>query len=374
MRVASNEEIEHDLLDEFFYDFTEQYQHCEDILIQLERTPTDTEKTRDLFRSVHTIKGNLIYIGLKELSPLLQSLEDVLEGVRSGTIAYDDSLSDVVLLAMDKTKLLIDENIHQQDCDISQQDFDLICSSISDIASASVPLRADAIAYALSQLDPQGRLPSPVHIPQHTAADQFLLEMSSMGISICEDLSFINGLIAPLEERSQYWSGNTYRITHLALQMNQQANQLVAPNQLLMASLSHDIAMSFLPIELLHKKASFGDDERDRMRDHVGHSVHLLKSMGGWDEAAEIVQQHHERCDGSGYPSALTRTQICAGAKILAIADTFNACRYARAYRTEQKRPLIRAILEINRQSGSLFDDSWVQVFNQVAKQTMTLH
>jgi len=374
MRVASNEEIEHDLLDEFFYDFTEQYQHCEDILIQLERTPTDTEKTRDLFRSVHTIKGNLIYIGLKDLSPLLQSLEDVLEGVRSGTIAYDDSLSDVVLLAMDKTKLLIDENIHQQHCDISQQDFDRICASISDIASTSTALRADAIAYALSQLDPQASVPLPVHIPQRTAADQFLLEMSSMGISVCEDLSFINGLISPLEERSQYWHGNTHRVTRLAMLMNQQANRLVTPNQLLMAALIHDIAMSFLPIELLHKKASFGDEEREHMRAHVSHSVHLLKSMGGWDEAAEIVQQHHERCDGSGYPSALTRTQICAGAKILAIADTFNACRYARAYRTEQKRPLIRAILEINRQSGSLFDDSWVQIFNQVAKQTMTLH
>ncbi|MGH1371293.1 MAG: HD domain-containing phosphohydrolase [Cellvibrionaceae bacterium] len=374
MRVASNDDIEHDLLEDFFYDFTEQYQHCEDILIQLERTPNDTERTRDLFRSVHTIKGNLIYIGLKDLSPLLQSVEDLLEGVRSGTIAYDDSLSDVVLLAMDKTKLLIDENIHHQASDISQQDFDNICASIRDIASAKPQTRPEAIIYALAQLDPQTTLPPPVHIPQKTPNDEFLLEMTSMGISICEDLRFINGLIIPLEERSQYWQGNTYRIAQLAIRMNQQANQLVTPNQLLMAALIHDIAMPFLPIELLHKKASFGDDERDHMRAHVGHSVHLLKSMGGWDEAAEIVQQHHERCDGSGYPSGLTRTQIGAGAKILAIADTFNACRYARAYRTEQKRPLIRAILEINRQSGSLFDDSWVQVFNQVAKQTMTLH
>ncbi len=374
MRVASNDEIEHDLLEDFFYDFTEKYQHCEDVLIQLERTPNDIEKTRDLFRSVHTIKGNLIYIGLKDLSPLLQSVEDLLEGVRSGSIAYDDSLSDVVLLAMDKTKLLIDENIHHHACDISQQDFDSICVSIRDIASATPQTRPDAIIYALSQLDPQASLPSPVHIPQKTPNDDFLLEMTSMGISICEDLRFINGLIVPLEDRSQYWQGNTYRVAQLAIRMNQQANQLVTPNQLLMAALIHDIAMPFLPIELLHKKASFGDAERDHMRAHVSHSVHLLKSMGGWEEAAEIVLQHHERCDGSGYPSALTRTQICAGAKILAIADTFNACRYARAYRTEQKRPLIRAILEINRQSGSQFDDSWVQVFNQVAKQTMTLH
>ncbi len=374
MRVAGKEEIEHDLLDDFFYDFTEQYQHCEDILIQLERSPSDMDKTRDLFRSVHTIKGNLIYIGLKDLSPLLQSVEDVLEGVRSGTIAYDDSLSDVVLLAMDKTKLLIDENIHQQQSDITQQDFDTICSSIRDIAAATDHQRPEAIVYALSQLDPQGSLPPPVHIPQHSPSDQFLLEMTSMGISLCEDIRFINGLIGPLEDRSPYWQGNTHRVAQLAIKMNQHANQVVTPNQLLMAAMIHDIAMPFLPIELLHKKASYGPREQDHMRAHVNQAVHLLQSMGGWDEAITIVQQHHERCDGSGYPSGIGFEQICAGAKILAIADTFNACRYARAYRTEQKRPLIRAILEINRQSGSLFDDSWVQVFNQVAKQTMTLH
>ena len=374
MRVAATEEIEHDLLDDFFYDFTEQYEHCEDILIQLERTPNDSDKTRALFRSVHTIKGNLIYIGLRDLSPLLQSVEDVLEGVRSGTIPYDDSLSDVVLLAMDKTKLLIDENIHQQECDISQQDFDEICDSIRTIAASSDDQRPHAITQALSRLDPQASLPPQVHIPQRSPGDQFLLEMTSMGITICEDLTFINTLVPALESRSPYWGGNNHRVAQLAIRMNQTANQLVTPNQLLMAALIHDVAMPFLPIELLHKKASFGEEERNHMRAHVGHAVHLLHSMGGWDEAAEIVEQHHERCDGSGYPKGLTQNQICAGAKILAISDTFNACRYARAYRTEQKRPLIRAILEINRQSGSLFDDSWVQIFNQVAKQTMTLH
>lgn len=374
MRVAQLDNIDYELIDDFFYDFTEQYQHCEDVLIALEETPQDQGKIRDLFRSVHTIKGNLIYIGLKDLSPLLQSVEDVLECVRNATIIYDDSLSDVVLLAMDKTKLLIDENVHDLQSEISQQQFDSICSSIRAIANSAKSGRAEAIAEALKHLDPHTELPSRVPPTQALPVDDFLASMANMGIELCDDLRFVNGLIPALEDRSPFWAGNTHRIAQLSIFMNHHAHSVVPPKQLLMATLIHDISMSFLPLSLLHKKSSFELSDHKRMRSHVEHGVHLLKSMEGWDIAADIVQQHHERCDGSGYPSGLTQEQICPGAKIIAIADTFNACRYARAYRTEQKRPLIRAILEINRQSGSLFDDSWVQVFNLVAKQTMIIH
>ena len=83
---------------------------------------------------------------------------------------------------------------------------------------------------------------------------------------------------------------------------------------------------------------------------------------------------HHERCDGSGYPKGLPGSEISPGAKILAIADTFDACCYARAYKTDQKRPLIRAVLEINQQSGSQFDSAWVEIFNQIAKQHFVAH
>jgi HD-GYP domain-containing protein (c-di-GMP phosphodiesterase class II) len=103
-------------------------------------------------------------------------------------------------------------------------------------------------------------------------------------------------------------------------------------------------------------------------------SYDILHKMGGWEEAAEIVLQHHEHCNGGGYPKGLEENEICAGAKILAIADTFDACRYARAYRTELKRPLIRAILEINRQADVQFSRQWVDTFNLVAKNNFTAH
>jgi HD-GYP domain-containing protein (c-di-GMP phosphodiesterase class II) len=371
MIVAQPQDIEMELVDDFFYDFHEHYQRSEDLLIKLEKAPSDSELTNSLFRCVHTIKGNLIYIGLKELCPLLQGIEDVLDGVRHGQLRYDDSLSDVVLLAMDKTKALIDENIHGSNSGISFEQFEQICRSIAQIAQVDPQQRPVAIKKSLNLLDPQ----SPLHpLPTPPLDSSLLDDAAAMGIRIDADHRFVHQLIPSLEHRSPFWKGYTDRIAKLSLLMNEHANRAEPPEQLLMAAMAHDIAMPFLPLSMLHKDSSYVEAERQRMQHHVRLGADLLQSMGGWEEAAIMVLQHHEHCDGSGYPNALTSKDICNGAKILSIADTYDACRYNRAYRTEQKRPLIRAVLEINRQAGSQFDDAWVQIFNQVAKREFTLH
>ncbi|WP_394392914.1 HD-GYP domain-containing protein [Shewanella woodyi] len=83
-------------------------------------------------------------------------------------------------------------------------------------------------------------------------------------------------------------------------------------------------------------------------------------------EAAQIVLQHHEQVDGAGYPNHLTGDKICDGAKIIAIADTFDARSHERAHHTLLKRPLVRTMNEINNFSGTQFDPYWVEIFNQV--------
>jgi HD-GYP domain-containing protein (c-di-GMP phosphodiesterase class II) len=375
MQVATRDEISRDLIDDFFYDFTDSYERCERTLIALETDPDNRELSNDLFRSVHTIKGNLIYIGLKELCPLLQSIEDVLELLRQGELTYDEQLSDVVLLAMDKTKLLVDENIYNQPSDIDQALFDQICITITDITRHIHNDLAKAIYDAIVLMDPNTHLQPPqIQLPVVDIANEAISAMSELGVTPNDDMHFIMQLCPAVEERSQFWQNNIHRIANLSLRMNQQANRPVDPNQLAMAAYMHDISMAFLPLEVLHKEAPFNSHDKKLMHGHVRVSHDLLHRMGGWEEACEIILQHHERCDGSGYPKGLNDDEICDGAKILAIADTFDACRYARAYRTELKRPLVRAILEINRHAGELFSQYWVGIFNQVAKANFTVH
>lgn len=80
-----------------------------------------------------------------------------------------------------------------------------------------------------------------------------------------------------------------------------------------------------------------------------------------------MVEQHHERYDGGGYPCGLGQNAICHGAKIIAIADTFEAMSHARADGRE-KRPMLRVVAEVNAHSGGQFDPIWVEIFNRVIR------
>ena len=126
--------------------------------------------------------------------------------------------------------------------------------------------------------------------------------------------------------------------------------------------------MAFLPLSLLHKHGGLCAEETAALHRHPAQAVALLSSLSAWETAAHIVADHHEHVDGSGYPSGKTGADIHTGAQLLAIVDAFEARTHDRAYSAKVTRPLVRAILEINRCSGSQFAPEWVDVFNVVLR------
>jgi HD-GYP domain-containing protein (c-di-GMP phosphodiesterase class II) len=128
---------------------------------------------------------------------------------------------------------------------------------------------------------------------------------------------------------------------------------------------AHDFGMAFMPLEILHKEATLTDNDIVLLRSHVMCSANLLQHMEQWRPAAEIVMQHHEAVNGSGYPVGMRDKEICDGAKILAIADTFDALTHQRASALHQKRPIIRAVKEINDCAGKSLSQKWVEIFNK---------
>ncbi|MBB3168870.1 HD domain-containing phosphohydrolase [Simiduia aestuariiviva] len=346
-----------EMVSDFFADFEEAYQAAERLLLKLERSPQDTALLADLFRRVHTIKGNLIYIGLADICPLLQSVEDVLEPLRQGKIAYDDLLSDVILLAMDNTHKLVDSRLHGQPAPMADDQIPPICAAISKLADCTAEQRPKLIHHCIAALN------SEIETPLEAGH-----EFSDFGIDPNQDLNFFSQLLPAIDQRSPYWQGRTRRIAQLALNMNRAANNPIDPSQLLAAVYMHDFGMAFLPLSLLHKPGTYTEGEREQVRAHLHIAVDLLRTMGTWDDAAEMVAQHHETMNGTGYPDRLNESQICDGAKIIAIVDAFDACVNSRAHVNLPQRPLIRAILEINRYAGSQFSQYWVDVFNTVAR------
>ncbi|SON48367.1 putative Signal transduction histidine kinase fused with Metal dependent phosphohydrolase [Vibrio tapetis subsp. tapetis] len=377
------EEIQHESLNDFFDDFREAHERCEIILIELEHTPDSTDLLNDLFRVAHTIKGNLIYVGLASITPIMQSLEDLLDYIRKGYLHYDSLLCDVILLSLDRTKKMVEARIDDKPLPMSESVINSVCENITMIADVKREEREKYVKKILIALDPSAVIkqePKPeqslkavpeLHNYQEPDTVQFkqLSEMlTDYGIPLDEDLHFYMGMVTPLENRSHYWRGRTARQLFLCMEMNRLAGYPVDKTQLAVAVMLHDLGMSFMPLTILNKKGPITSKERDSLHNHPNSGYLLLNESIHWHDAAVMILHHHEQVDGSGYPSHLTQDQICEGAKILSIADTFDARTHERAHVTLLRRPLVRTIVEINNFKGTQFDVKWVSIFNQVVK------
>ncbi|MDP2570642.1 HD domain-containing phosphohydrolase [Vibrio penaeicida] len=379
-KEISEEEIQYESLGDFFQDFREAHEKCEVILIDLEHRPDDVDLLNGLFRVVHTIKGNLVYVGLVSITPLMQSLEDLLDYIRKGHLKYDSILCDVILLSLDKTKQMVEARLDEKESPLAEDILNKICEDISLVADVSPERQVALINDVLLLLDPTTKLTE-----QHTDApilkeigtgsdgesyqNELLAMLSNYGVETDDDIRFYSSLVQPLEDRSKYWHGRTLRQLFLSLEMNKSAGSPVEASQLAVAVMLHDIGMSFMPLEMLNKKGTITAAEREILHHHPYSGYLLLNESIRWHDAAVMIFQHHEQMDGTGYPNHLNQDQISDGAKILSIVDTFDARTHERAHHTLLKRPLVRCIVEINNYKGTQFDDKWVNVFNQVAKQ-----
>lgn len=101
-----------------------------------------------------------------------------------------------------------------------------------------------------------------------------------------------------------------------------------------LCGLFHDIGKTSIPDEVLNKTSKYTDEEFEMIKQHPLFSYKLLKSLSMDDHVKKAALQHHERCDGSGYPQGLTTDEIDDFAHIIAIADVYDAMTAARSYRS----------------------------------------
>lgn len=126
----------------------------------------------------------------------------------------------------------------------------------------------------------------------------------------------------------------------------------------------HDVGKLFTPTNILTKAGVLTTKEWERMRAHAAEGADLLETIPVLREYASVVRSHHERVDGRGYPDRLAADAIPFEARIVAIADTFDAMLADRPYRT----PLAptAAIAELRRCAGEQFDAELVEAFASI--------
>ena len=179
----------------------------------------------------------------------------------------------------------------------------------------------------------------------------------------------LRALGAAIDLRDRETGGHSQRVCRYSLEiaraMSWSEQQL---GSLARGAYLHDIGKLGVPDDILLKPGPLTADERTLMQQHVRIGFELVKGIPFLADAAEIILTHHERHDGSGYPRGLKAEEIPPGARIFAVADSFDAITSDRPYR--RASPFDLGCETIRREADRLFDPEVVSVFSSIPAET----
>lgn len=356
-------DIDDETLEDFMCSLYEGLELVEHDLVTLTHDPSNEETINSLFRSVHSIKGNCRMCFIDPLSDYTHAIEEMISDIRAKRLQFTPHIKEATLLALDQLRMSAESlaQTHQLDlrflkqisarfrkmCELSPQDVELEAANVIKLISG------DAAE----------------DIPLTEKKQESIQETSNKAASEDQnsDLLYFKTLALHVDRLSPFWDSRTERILGCCVSTNAYLNIPVDTTQLTAAVYLHDIGMAFLPEALINKRQKLNPMEEKQMRRHPDLAYQMAHRIPGWEEAALMVLQHHERPSGLGYPNGLKGDAISIGAQLIAIADTFFSITNERADRT-YKRSLLRAITEINSVKGTQFCDEAVDAFNDMIR------
>ena len=345
-------------LQEFIDDLNEQIPVIEKDIAGLKRAPHDEALIAELFRTLHNVKGNAAILKVEIGVAIAHPVETLMVRLRAKEIGFSDLLAEAVLLAMDRLELSLEAMLSGRP--LTQLKLGELIVGLESLALADTHTLDERSARVIEAVT--GFLPAAATrgVKPHAS------EITRGPENVAADLRFFRSLALQFESHSPLFAGRSQRLLHFALETNQTAGNPVDPAQLEAAIYMHDIGMMFLSESVWLKLGKLSDDDKRLLQSHPALAAGLLERMEGWQAAAEMVAQHHEMYDGGGYPKQLRGEEICPGAKILAIVDTFEAVTLKHSNRG-QSRSIIRAIAEVNA-CDNQFAPEWILPFNAVIR------
>ena len=172
----------------------------------------------------------------------------------------------------------------------------------------------------------------------------------------------LRSLVALLELRDPYTSGHAERVSAYALAMCDDLGvDPEAQNDLELAGLLHDIGKVVVPDAIINKPGRLTPAEREIVNAHPVQGAAILANIKGIETIAEAVRHHHERYDGNGHPDGVGGDGIPLSARLLAVADAFDAMYSERPYR--DALPLEKVLSRLKEEAGGQFDPAVVRAF-----------
>ena len=173
--------------------------------------------------------------------------------------------------------------------------------------------------------------------------------------------------VKAVEARDLYTRQHSSRVTGLSLILSQHLGCSKEEQDILnFAGHLHDIGKIGIRDDILLKPGRLTNEEFEKIKDHPVIGANILEQLGLWERERQIIRCHHERFDGAGYPDGLMRQEIPFLARILSVADVYDAMASDRAYRKKMEDEVIIRI--INEGGGTQFDPDVVAAFNNAYK------
>jgi HD superfamily phosphohydrolase YqeK len=172
----------------------------------------------------------------------------------------------------------------------------------------------------------------------------------------------VSALCQAVETKDYYTRGHSERVSRgavmIATEIGMRPERVGAIRY---AGMLHDVGKLGVPTSVLQKRSSLTDDEYAAVQLHPMRGLDIVREIGFLDEALAGIMHHHERIDGRGYPMGLAGDEIPEFARVLSVADAFDAMTSDRSYRGA--RPVPEAVAELRKWAGKQFDPAFVDAF-----------
>ncbi|NLP50418.1 HD-GYP domain-containing protein [Bacillus sp. RO1] len=210
-------------------------------------------------------------------------------------------------------------------------------------------------------------LKEPIHFTTLSKVTLLCVVTEQTFFQISEEVASLFKIAKQVEEKDKYTYKHSDRVANYSIRIAKKLNlSKERLENLRIASSLHDIGKIHVPIEVLNKPGRLTDDEFAIIKKHPVDGATMIKDTY-YSELAPIIEQHHERLNGTGYPYGLKGEEILIEARIIAVSDTFDAITEDRAYRKALDASF--ALNELKRLSESHYDKDVVNCFEEVLKE-----